>query len=339
MKQENAPDKTFHAGEVQAQLPPAHSAIEAEEKTKTLAKYPDPDVKITQNFDGSAPKGPTQPNIQPKSLDKLPKSESPSEGSPPTSEEMKLSGMKTRPGIGPKENDFDREPIPEVQAQPMATPEGVLLALAEPLLSTPISSADSQVTPAPLAQQATATPYPTIPWSTPARKLSQAEPTEAVEATPTVEPTPIIERVLNVGDGSGRAGETAEIPVFIDDREGIQGVQYRVTYDPGLLTFKRHRKGDGFKDFIAMHNRKDDVGIVVMVGVGVVTPSGPGVLSRLYFDVSTQAAPGSVCSIEIFAVIVADESGRLDTRTYKGLFQVQAAVTPTNTPSSTPTGR
>jgi hypothetical protein len=127
---------------------------------------------------------------------------------------------------------------------------------------------------------------------------------------------------LSVSNVQGKPGETVEYAVSIDDVSGLQGIQFQVYYDTGLLTFVGHKLGTVLEGFLAFSNAEGTSVNVAVAGTSTLAGNGGATLAYITFRVSGGAEPGRFCQISLDNVVLAVEGGQVECRAGSGYFRV-----------------
>jgi hypothetical protein len=125
-----------------------------------------------------------------------------------------------------------------------------------------------------------------------------------------------------------------EVPVFISDGEGIQGAQFQISYNPGLLTYKKATAGPVGQGFFSAGRSNGSFVKVAMASMAPFAGQGTAVMATLAFAVPESVPPGSSCVLSVNGVVLVGRSGRLETATKPGVFRVNGKARDTSTPVS-----
>ena len=100
------------------------------------------------------------------------------------------------------------------------------------------------------------------------------------------------------------AGDSLDVPVFLENDEAIAGVQLKIQFDPRVLTIGKPVAAERSGDMLVMHNVKDNELLVMMYSMsGDSIASGNGPILMLPLSISGDAAGSS--SLDLREVILA----------------------------------
>lgn len=107
---------------------------------------------------------------------------------------------------------------------------------------------------------------------------------------------------------TARPGQSVEIPIRIDQIDNLAGVKIVMTYDPGLLVFKKAAKSDSTSSLMHIVNdKKPGLIIVVMAGAKGIKGNDFSILT-LFFNIKQGLKANHTTRIKIIeAQLMSDE--------------------------------
>ncbi len=137
---------------------------------------------------------------------------------------------------------------------------------------------------------------------------------------------------LTAGDVSGAPGETVEVPVTLTSAGEVSALQFDISYDSSLLTYKKYIRDtltnatdeNNEQIFnIATNNLGDKFRVIIYSFTNKSMNAGTDTVVRLQFEVNAEAHEGDICSLDLSGVLLSDaQAQEITTTVNNGQFVV-----------------
>lgn len=116
--------------------------------------------------------------------------------------------------------------------------------------------------------------------------------------------------VLTAGTVTGRAGSNVSVPITLLSEGNVVGIQFALSYDPALLSFKSIDKGALTAGFEVEAEPAAGAVNVLLVKIPVTAiAAGEGTVAKINFTVVSGARTGNSCNLNLNDVVFSDDEG------------------------------
>ena len=143
-------------------------------------------------------------------------------------------------------------------------------------------------------------------------------------------PSPPPEVVLAVVDTSGSPGGVGEVPICLDNKIDVAGVEFALNYDPDILTLDSVKATTRTQDMDTFGWNVIEPGkvklLIADMGGDLIGPDSCSI-AEVSFKVSQDVSSDTTISLSLSEVVLSDPVGRgIPTRTVDGTFTVKIGI-------------